>query len=276
MYLLLLVFVFSISSLLVGQTDPHVTANLVVKSVEITNDSLVSSEHLHRLQQEITKHAYRESAQDKIAARARYELLKQGYFKADVSVSDLHVLSETPDQRTVAVTLRISEGQQYRLAQIDFSYNTAFASAQLRKAFPINDHDVFDTEKIRLGLEELRKLYASKGYINFTPVPNTYSNDQAGTVALRVDIDEGKQFKIGSLMVWGNWPEGDQEKLASIFHSYAGGFDVSGLIERLKAATLAMFPGLASADALIEVRQNVETATVEVSIKLPALANGVR
>ena len=57
--------------------------------------------------------------------------------------------------------------------------------------------------------------------------------------------DEVKQFKIGSLIVGGNWPDADQEKLAGIFHSYAGGFDVSGLIEQLKTATLGMFPGLA-------------------------------
>ena len=32
--------------------------------------------------------------------------------------------------------------------------------------------------EIRLGLEELRKLYASEGYINVVPVPNTYPNDE--------------------------------------------------------------------------------------------------
>ena len=35
------------------------------------------------------------------------------------------------------------------------------------------------------------------GYMNFVPVPNTYPNDQAGTVALMVEIDEGEQLKIG-------------------------------------------------------------------------------
>ncbi len=184
MYLLLLAFVFSISSLLVGQTDARFTAKLVVENVEITNDSLVSSEHLEQLQQEITKQEYRENAQDEIAEGARYELQKQGYFKADVTMSDLQVLSETPGQRTVAVTLRINEGRRYRLQRINFVHNRVFASSRLRQAFAIKDQDVFDTEKIRLGLEELRKLYASVGYINFVPVPNTEPNEQAGTVAL--------------------------------------------------------------------------------------------
>ncbi|MGA2373407.1 MAG: POTRA domain-containing protein [Candidatus Korobacteraceae bacterium] len=270
MYLLLLAFVFSISSLLVGQTDARFTAKLVVENVEITNDSLVSSEHLEQLQQEITKQEYRENAQDEIAEGARYELQKQGYFKADVTMSDLQVLSETPGQRTVAVTLRINEGRRYRLQRINFVHNRVFASSRLRQAFAIKDQDVFDTEKIRLGLEELRKLYASVGYINFVPVPNTEPNEQAGTVALLVDIDEGKQFKIESLTLKGKWPQTDEERLTGIFQLYAGGLNVSELLDELKAAIQAMFPGLASASDIVEVRQNVKKGTVDVSVMRPA------
>jgi len=163
MYFLLLAYLFSISPALVGQTAPQLTAKLVVQSIEITNDSLVSSEDLPRLQQEITKQQYDENGRDEIAARARYELQKEGYFKAEVTTSDLQVLNETPAQRTVAVTLRINEGQQYLLEQIKFTGNRVFASSQLRQVFAIKDHDVFDIENIRLGIDELRRLYASEG-----------------------------------------------------------------------------------------------------------------
>lgn len=134
MYLLLLAFLLAISTLLVGQTGPQLTANVVVDSVGITNDSLVSSEHLQQLRQEITKQQFGETAE--IAQRARYELQKEGYFKADVTTSDSLVLSETPGQRIIAVTLRITEGQQYRLAGINFAHNSVFTSSQLRLAFP--------------------------------------------------------------------------------------------------------------------------------------------
>jgi outer membrane translocation and assembly module TamA len=277
MRLRLLAFVLVGSTLLIGQSVPPSSAKIVVvEDISVTNDSLVSSEHLKQLRQEITKQRYGQNAGNEIASLGRYELQEDGYFKANVEALDARVLTETPVQSTVAVTLRINEGRQYRLQTITFANNKTFSSSILRQAFAIKDHDVFDTGKIRQGLEELQKLYASEGYINIAPVPDTYPNDETGTVTLRVDLDEGKQFTIGSLMVGGNWPDGAQEKLAGIFHSYAGGFDVSGFIEQLKAATLAMFPGLASADGLVKVRPNVETATVEVSINRPALANGLR
>jgi outer membrane protein assembly factor BamA len=118
-----------------------------------------------------------------IASRARYELQEEGYFKANVTTSDLQVLNEKPGQSVVAVTLRIDEGQQYRLQQIKFIHNKVFASSHLRQAFAIKDQDVFDAGKIRLGLDDLRKLYASEGYINFVPVPNTYRTIRSNTGA---------------------------------------------------------------------------------------------
>ena len=268
MYLLPLAFRFAISTLLVGQAVPQSSVKLVVEDIRITNDSLVSSQNLQQLRQEITKQRYDGNAE--IALRARYELQKEGYFKANVTTSDLQVLNETPGQSTVAVTLRIDEGRQYRLQRIDFIHNKAFASSQLRQAFAIKDREVFDTEKIRFGLDELRRLYASEGYINFVPVPNTEPNDQAGTVVLLVDIDEGKRFTIESFTLSGKWPETEAEKLTGIFRSYAGGVNVSELIEQLEAATLAMLPGLASAHDMVEVKQNREKGTVEVSVTRPA------
>ena len=79
MYLPLLVFLLAISSLLVGQTSSQLTANVAVESVRITNDSIVSSELLQQLREEITKRQYGEEAE--IAERARYEMQKEGYFK---------------------------------------------------------------------------------------------------------------------------------------------------------------------------------------------------
>lgn len=270
MSLLLLILLFANSTLLVGQTDSRDTAKVVVEEIVISNDSILSSEHLQQLRQEITQHNYGNNAEDEIASRAVNELQIDGYFKAQVATLDLRVLSEMPDQRTVSATLRVDEGLQYRLQQIDFVHNKVFTSPQLRQAFAVKDHDVFDTEKIRLGLEALRKLYASEGYINSIPVPHVATNDQAATATLSLDIDEGKQFTIESLLLQGNWSEPDEAKLHGIFEPYAGGFNVSGLVEQLTAATKEMFPNLGSACNLVRVKSDSETRTVTVSVMRPA------
>jgi hypothetical protein len=85
-----------------------------------------------------------------------------------------------------------------------------------------------------------------------------------------VDIDEGKGFRIESLTFKGVWPETDEKELSDIFQAYGGGFNVSEMIERLEAANVAMFPGLASAHDLVEVRQNAQKGTVDVWVVRPA------
>ena len=51
----------------------------------------------------------------------------KGYFKAEVETVASQALNESPDSRTIAVTLRIREGEQYRVA----------ASASQRTTFSI-------------------------------------------------------------------------------------------------------------------------------------------
>jgi outer membrane protein insertion porin family len=63
--------------------------------------------------------------------------------------------------------------------------------------------EIFDTSKVRTGLENLRKVYGTRGYINFPPVPDTSVDDDAGKVSLVIDLDEGKQFRIGSVKIFG-------------------------------------------------------------------------
>ena len=89
----------------------------------------------------------------------------------------------------------VEEGDQYRLKEITFTGNKAVSDTRaLRAQFKIKDGDIFDTEAIRKGLENLRKAYAALGYINFTPVPNTDPDDEKKTITLKIDLDEGKQF----------------------------------------------------------------------------------
>jgi outer membrane protein assembly factor BamA len=68
-------------------------------------------------------------------------------------------------ERTIVVTLAIHDGQQYRLKKITFTGNKQIATSQLRQQFEIEGGEIFDTDQIRQGLEQISYLY-SRGYIN--------------------------------------------------------------------------------------------------------------
>ena len=50
-----------------------------------------------------------------------------------------------------------------------------------------------------LSLIHICKAYGEIGYINFTSVPDTRFDDQERLIYLGIDMDEGKQFRIGSI-----------------------------------------------------------------------------
>lgn len=256
-------------SLLFAQ--PPSSPVVIVDSVNITRDSSVSSQHLQEMEQGIRNHTYVLGRENVIAERANYELQKDGYFKAETTVKDVQVVSATPTARWVSVMLRSNEGQQYRLGHISFKNNKIFKSPQLRGAFQIADGDVFDVDKVRTGFEAIRRLYAEDGYINVTPVPQTGTDDEARTVDLIVDMDEGAQYTMGSIELESReeWPSDKAEKLLNIWRPHAEHAYDPEVIEQIQQEMLEMFPGITPEEALPAVQQNAERKTVNLSVSLP-------
>ena len=140
---------------------------------------------------------------DEALERARAGWQDRGYFKVEVS-GDTKVLTASPVSQRIVLDVHVDEGLRYRLSGISFKNNKAIKShGRLRQFFPINDGDIFSREKIATGLENLRKAYGEIGYINFTSVPDTVFNDDSDSISLVIDIDEGKQFRVGAIQVVG-------------------------------------------------------------------------
>jgi outer membrane protein assembly factor BamA len=144
---------------------------------------------------------------EELEERVRHAWQNRGYFKVRVQGSSI-VLSSNPSDAQIAAAFHIEEGQQYRLQQITFKGNKAISNTfALRALFAIEDGDVFDRSAISAGLENLGKAYTQYGYINFTSVPQTRFNEADLTISLMIDIDEGKQFFIGAIQVFGADPQ---------------------------------------------------------------------
>ena len=139
---------------------------------------------------------------DEASERVRAAYQNEGYFKAQVSTTAVPVAKEAAVRYDVVIRT-LSEGMQYRLGDMQFTHMTAFPEQQLRDVFLIQRGEVFSREKIAKGLEELRRLYGREGYINFTAVPDTVLDENNNSINLEIDVDEGKQFRLRSLEVFG-------------------------------------------------------------------------
>ena len=92
----------------------------------------------------------------------------------------------------------ISDGPQYKLADIMFVENHAFSSEKLRQQFPLKMGDLFERDKVASGLVSLRKLYGTQGFLDFTAIPDTKFASNA-TASLNISIVEGPQYHMGKL-----------------------------------------------------------------------------
>jgi outer membrane protein insertion porin family len=213
------------------------------------------------------------------AERVRYYYQTKGYFKALVAdpKTKIHDTSgflwympwKKSPGKAVDITMPVEEGERYRLKEITFSGNKAVQSkALLRNLFKIKDGDIFDTEAVRKGLENLRKAYAELGYINFTPVPNTDADDEKKLISLRIDVDEGKQFFVRRIEFQGNTTTRDKvirrELALEEGQVYNGNLWELSL---LRLNQLQYFEVL-KPEQDSEIKQNVQDATVDITLKV--------
>jgi hypothetical protein len=56
------------------------------------------------------------------------------------------------------------------------------------------------------GPGALRKLYATRGYIDFTPTALREIDDARARISLEMELDEQKQFHVGKVEVLGAEP----------------------------------------------------------------------
>jgi outer membrane protein insertion porin family len=104
------------------------------------------------------------------------------------------------------ITLPFEEGRQYHLRNITFQGVKLFRTPEslMQPLFRMGPGDVFSADKLRKGLEDMRKLYGNFGYIDFVPEPNFEFIPDTDKVDLTITADEGKQFFIRRIDFSGN------------------------------------------------------------------------
>ncbi|HEV2912032.1 MAG TPA: outer membrane protein assembly factor BamA [Pyrinomonadaceae bacterium] len=120
----------------------------------------------------------------------------------------LPFLSSTDE--ALRVTIPVVEGKVYRIGEFKIEGNSIFSEQVIRSVIGLKQGDIANGERIGKSLfEDLKKLYGSQGFIQYTaePEPNfkdNPSNPNEGIVDFTISIDEGKQFSLRRLEFLGN------------------------------------------------------------------------
>ncbi len=204
-WFLLVVFVFLAAFVRAECTKDHdhrtsKNSGLLITDFTISSTQTLSSDELTTIASELVGSCFDENS-DEIEERIRALFKNRGYFSAQVK--NLHIQPSDPIAvpKPVALEADVLEGPLYRLAEIGFVGNHAFSTPALRRGFPIKKGDLFGRDKIASGLDALRDLYVSSGFIDFTAIPDTQNLSNA-TVILSVSVMEGRQYHMGKLEIF--------------------------------------------------------------------------
>jgi outer membrane protein insertion porin family len=157
---------------------------------------------------------YDASKLEEDSERVRGAYRDRGYFRAAVGEPQTHIRNEgglslftfRPRKgKRIDIRMPIEEGARYRLSAINFSGNKAVQNTKaLRAQFATKDGEWFNATVFGKGLDNLRKAYGTLGYINFVAIPTPVPDEAHHTVALNIDIDEGKPFYVSRIEFQGN------------------------------------------------------------------------
>ncbi len=147
------------------------------------------------------------------------EYIKEGYYAAKIT-ADSHV---NEDNETL-VTFRIEEGDIVRVKDIRFDGNTVFDDGDLESAMDtqkkwmfswITGRGNYNEPMLEQDLERIADLYFNEGYVRVKvrePVISLVDNEKH--MLLLIKIEEGDQYKIGSLDAQGDLINEKEELLA--------------------------------------------------------------
>ncbi len=128
--------------------------------------------------------------------------LKNGY--ADVQV--VAALTEyDPERKGFLVTFKIEEGQQYRVAQVNFASSIGTLDGNALRGFSrVNVGSVYNAEALEKSVEEMQIEASRRGYAFAIVRPRGDRNFEAHTVSITFAIDEGPRTYIERINVRGN------------------------------------------------------------------------
>jgi outer membrane protein assembly factor BamA len=104
------------------------------------------------------------------------------------------------------VTVKVKAGVQYRLDEIHFRRATVFSLDQLRSVFSLRQGDLFSPTRFSEGLDDLRKLYGTRGYVDMVASPVASIDESRRIIDLVLEVDEGQPFDFGKLYLEGVEP----------------------------------------------------------------------
>lgn len=145
--------------------------------------------------------AYKQDAFDRDTQILRLLYFNEGFVQVKIDRPQVYV---TPDKKSIYITIRVDEGEQFKVGDIDFAGDLLFPRQELAETIEINQRDIFSYEALQKDLSALQAKYGDLGYAFANVVPRTRINEQDRKVDVTFEFDKGSKVYFGTINVVGN------------------------------------------------------------------------
>src|ERR1700730_9695257 len=183
-----------------------------IRSVEFPGASPEQTALLTTAARRLTGAEYGRSA---LAAVAKFDLLpvylQHGYLKAAFGPSDARMVPQ-PSPATdahgsaelqVDVILPVQTGKMYSTSSVDWKGNSAIKIGELAPFLHLSTGQPADAVRLLRDIENVGKLYRSRGYMTVQIKSDTQFDEEKNTVHYDLNIVEGDLYKMGELEILG-------------------------------------------------------------------------
>lgn len=144
---------------------------------------------------------YKQDMFDDDVKRLSLIYLNKGYVQAKVSRPEVSV---TPDKKGIYISIKIEEGEQFQVGEVDFSGDLLFDKSELKTDVKIDDSEDFSYETVQNDLRALEAKYGDLGYAYANPIPRIQTLEKERKVNITYEIEKGQKVFFRRINVIGN------------------------------------------------------------------------
>jgi outer membrane protein insertion porin family len=127
--------------------------------------------------------------------------LNQGYLEFAIDSTQVSI---TPDKRDIYITVNLTEGQKFTVADINLAGELIVPEAELRALIRLRKGDVFSRERLTETTKLISDRLGNEGYAfaSINPVPEI--NRETSEVSFTLYVDPGKRVYVRRIGIAGN------------------------------------------------------------------------
>lgn len=133
--------------------------------------------------------------------RIREYYLDRGYIQVQIGGPKVEIIE---GGRWMKINFNVTEGDQYRIRNIDFSENDIFTREDLQAKIKLNTGMIFSRKTLREDISTIIDLYGEHGYAFANITPDIRPEDVSQKVDIIFVIEKGEKIKIRRINIGGN------------------------------------------------------------------------